>query len=298
MTLLITLSTIIGILLGLLGGGGSILTVPVLVYLVDLSTKSAIITSLIVVCLTCSIAVINYARAGKVCWKTGFTFGTAGMLGAFIGGRISAYVPDPILLVIFAVVMLIASAAMLKNRPNQNNEEQCPGKNFCPVNLPIAAILFDGLLVGLVTGLVGVGGGFLLVPALTILARLPIQAAIGTSLFIIILQSAAALAGHANHMAINLELTALVTSCAIIGSFIGSNLSEKINATYLKKGFGVFVFCLGSFLLYRELTPSLMTQVKHLIIEHQNFLKGALTIVMTLLFYRLWSWLHRIKPKS
>ncbi|MCK4840776.1 MAG: sulfite exporter TauE/SafE family protein [Methylococcales bacterium] len=298
MAILIALATVIGILLGLLGGGGSILTVPVLVYLTDLSTKSAIITSLIVVCLTSSIAVINYARAKKVCWKTGSTFGAAGMIGAFIGGRISAYVPDPILLVLFAMVMVIASIAMFKDKKADNDATPCLELNFCPMNLPVSAILFDGLLVGLVTGLVGVGGGFLLVPALTLLAGLPIQSAIGTSLFIIVLQSAAALAGHANHMAIDIELTSLVTGCAIVGSFIGSNLSGKINAVYLKKGFGGFVFCLGSFLLYREMTPALISQIEQLIIEHQNFLTGALTIATTLMLYRLWTWLHSLSPKT
>jgi hypothetical protein len=102
MWLLAVLSIVIGILLGLLGGGGSILTVPVLVYLAGLSTKSAIVTSLVVISITSFIAVINHARAGRVCWKTGITFGLAGMGGAFLGGRIAAYIPAPILLVLFA----------------------------------------------------------------------------------------------------------------------------------------------------------------------------------------------------
>ena len=291
MSLIIGLSVVIGILLGLLGGGGSILTVPVLVYLADLSAKSAIITSLIVVCITSAIAVISYARRRLVCWKTGITFGVAGMLGAFIGGRLSAYIPGPILLVLFASVMLLASVAMIRNKTDNKTENNC-GDNFCPLNLPVSAILFDGVLVGLVTGLIGVGGGFLLVPALTLLAGLPVQAAIGTSLFIIVLQSMAALAGHANHMDINPDLTALVTVCAVSGSFIGSSLSKVINNHYLKRGFGIFVFSLGSFLLYQELSAELIEQIKQLIIEHKEFIKGALTIIVTLMFYRLWAWLH------
>lgn len=291
MSLIIGLSIVIGILLGLLGGGGSILTVPVLVYLAGLSAKNAIVTSLIVVCITCAIAVTNYARRRLVCWKTGITFGVAGMLGAFIGGRLSAYIPDPILLVLFASVMMIASIAMIRNKGSNKTENNC-GDNFCPINLPVSAILFDGILVGLVTGLIGVGGGFLLVPALTLLAGLPIQAAIGTSLFIIVLQSMAALAGHANHMDINPDLTALVTVCAVSGSFIGSSLAKVINSRYLKRGFGIFVFFLGSFLLYQEMSAELIEQIKQLIIEHKEFIKGALTIIITLMFYRLWAWLH------
>lgn len=291
MGLLIGASLVIGILLGLFGGGGSILTVPVLVYLGDLSAKSAIVTSLIVVCITSAITVFNYARRRLVCWKTGLTFGVAGMLGAFIGGRLAAFVPDPILLVLFSAVMLLASLAMIRGNPKTRANTACDD-SFCPMNLPVSAILFDGILVGLVTGLIGVGGGFLLVPALTLLAGLPIQAAIGTSLFIIVLQSLAALAGHAKHMAINLPLTELVLVCAIVGSIFGSQLGKRIDSRHLKRGFGVFVFILGSFLLYQELSVELMAQIKALIIEHKEFVKGALTIIVVLMLYRLWSWLH------
>jgi uncharacterized membrane protein YfcA len=289
--LLAGLAIVIGILLGLLGGGGSILTVPVLVYLAGLSTKSAIITSLVVVGITSFIAVINHAKAGRVCWKTGITFGLAGMGGAFIGGRIAAYIPDPILLILFASVMLAAAFAMLRNKKTQPSTRQV-GDRLCPQNLPVAAILFDGLLVGLITGLVGVGGGFLLVPALNYLAGLPMHAAIGTSLFIIVIQAVAALAGHASHFAIDVPLTGLVTSCAIIGSFMGSKLSGKISSLHLKRGFGVFVFFLGSFLLYKEINQQILDQIERLLIERREFIFGALSLLGILSGYRLWSWLH------
>jgi uncharacterized membrane protein YfcA len=291
MIFLAALAIIIGILLGLLGGGGSILTVPVLVYLAGLSTKSAIITSLVVVCITSSIAAINHARAGRVCWKTGLIFGVAGMGGAFVGGRIAAFIPDPILLVLFACVMLAASFAMLRNRKKQEPTRQV-GDKLCPENLPVAAILFDGLLVGLITGLVGVGGGFLLVPALNYLAGLPMHAAIGTSLFIIAIQAVAALAGHASHFEINLPLTALVTSCAIVGSFIGAQFSGKISTRNLKRGFGIFVFLLGCFLLYKEINPKMIAQMVELFKQGREFILGALSFLLLLCLYRLWSWLH------
>jgi uncharacterized membrane protein YfcA len=296
MILLSALAIIIGILLGLLGGGGSILTVPVLVYLAGLSTKSAIVTSLVVVCITSSIAVVNHARAGRVCWKTGITFGLAGMGGAFMGGRVAAYIPDPILLVLFAIVMLASSLAMLRKKKDQDAAQA--GDKLCPQNLPVAAILFDGVLVGLITGLVGVGGGFLLVPALNYLAGLPMHAAIGTSLFIIVIQALAALAGHANHFEIDLPLTALVTSCAIAGSFIGSKLSGKISSKHLKRGFGLFVFFLGSALLYKEINRQIISQMEQLLIEKQEFLLGALSLLVFLSLYRLWSWLHSVKNIS
>jgi uncharacterized membrane protein YfcA len=292
MILIGLLSIIIGILLGLLGGGGSILTVPVLVYLAKLSAQEAIVTSLIVVCLTSLIAVISHARHRRVCWKTGLTFGIAGMLGAYAGGRLSAYIPDVILLALFALLMIAASFSMIKKpKTAPASVENCE-ENFCPKNLPVSAILLDGVLVGLITGLIGVGGGFLLVPALTLLAGLPIQAAIGTSLFIIVLQSISALFGHAGHITLNLQLTTIVTLCAIIGSFVGSYLSSIIHSRYLKPGFGFFVLFLGSFLLYQEMSADLIQQILNLVKQHREFFLGASSIILSLLFYRFWAWLH------
>ncbi len=295
MALLIFLSTCIGLLLGLLGGGGSILTVPALVYLTELTTKSAITTSLIVVGLTSSITVINYARMGLVCWKTGITFGLAGMVGAFTGGKMAAYIPDNILLLLFTLVMLASSFSMLRKRIQKSDSNGTD--HLCPLDLPLAAILFDGLLVGLITGLVGVGGGFLLVPALNVLAGLPIQSAIGTSLFIIVMQSSAALLGHLSHMQINVELTATITAFAILGSFIGTRLSRILPALLLKKMFGIFVLLLGCFLLYQEMSLELIKQSHALIIKYQEFLTGAITILLILWLYRLWSWLHQLQKQ-
>ncbi|MEY4767731.1 MAG: hypothetical protein RL637_370 [Pseudomonadota bacterium] len=286
------LAILIGILLGLLGGGGSILTVPVLVYFADLPAKSAILTSLIVVGITSLIAVIAHAKAGRVCWKTGIVFGMAGMVGAFVGGRMAAFIPDPILLVVFASVMLASSITLLKPQPIQPATRQV-GERLCPKNLPIAAIIFDGLLVGSITGLVGVGGGFLLVPALNYLAGLPIRAAIGTSLMIIVLQAIAALIGHASHFEINTGLTLWVTICAISGSMIGALGSGKISSHFLKRSFGVFVFLLGCFLLYKELNWQIMRDIQQLIIKHQEFILGAISLIGGLGLYQLWSWLHR-----
>ncbi len=292
MILISLLSVIIGVLLGLLGGGGSILTVPVLVYFARLSAQDAIVTSLIVVCLTSLIAVINHARHHRVCWKTGLTFGLAGMIGAYAGGRLSAYIADAILLALFALIMIAASFSMIRKPKTVSTAVENCEENFCPKNLPVSAILLDGVLVGLITGLIGVGGGFLLVPALTLLAGLPIQAAIGTSLFIIVLQSVSALGGHAGHINLNLQLTTLVTVCAITGSFLGSYLSDIIHSRFLKPGFGYFVLLLGSFLLYQEMTTELILQIQALILQHQEFFFGAVTIILLLLFYRFWAWLH------
>jgi len=294
------LAIVIGILLGLLGGGGSILTVPVLVYAADIPAKSAIIMSLIVVACTSLIATYNHARQKHVCWKTGAIFGSAGMLGAFLGGRLSAYIPGVLLLVLLGIVMLAASLSMIfrKKSPRLTTSHTClENTSFCPMELPILAILLDGFFLGIITGLVGVGGGFLLVPALTHLAALPIHAAIGTSLFIIALQSSAGLAGHASHLNIDFELTALITSLAIVGSFMGSKIAPYISANLLKRSFGYFVLLIGSGLLIKEVNQDVLKQLQLLIEQNQQFIMGASSVITLLLLYRFWAWLHTKRNK-
>lgn len=294
MYLLIALALLIGILLGLLGGGGSILTVPVLVYVAGLTAKNAIVTSLIVVGITSLIAVLNHARCGFVCWKTGFIFGFSGMFGAFMGGRTAAYIPDSILLIVFACTMMAASIAMIRGRKAIRQDRPSP-INLCPAHMPVMAILFDGFIVGFITGLVGVGGGFLLVPALNFLTGLPMPAAIGTSLLIIVLQTGAALAGHAAHMHVDLALTATITGFAVVGSILGSLASSKINSRHLQRGFGIFVFCLGGFVLYREVNNEILMQMLQLARIHKDFLLGGMSVIGFLIFFRLWHWMHSLR---
>ena len=281
----------IGLLLGLLGGGGSILTVPVLVYVLDFDAKDAIITSLIIVAITSSIAVISYARKGCVCWETGFSFSITGVLGAFLGGRISAYIPDEILLLLFALVMMVASFYMLRSKPVV--AVKIPLRDgLCPMELPLMAIFFDGFMVGAITGLVGVGGGFLLVPALSFLVGLPIHAAIGTSLMIITLQSIAALAGHADHISFDPEIVALFSIFAVFGSLIGSSLSQKISAKNLKKSFGIFVLLIACFMLFQDLDQQMINTIHEIYLAHQEFVLGAVSMLIIYIFYRLRVWIH------
>ncbi|WP_087869578.1 sulfite exporter TauE/SafE family protein [Bathymodiolus platifrons methanotrophic gill symbiont] len=295
MLLVSCLAILIGVLLG---GGGSILTVPVLVYLAEIPAKSAIVTSLIVVGSTSIIATINHSRMGSVCWKTGAVFGSSGMLGAYLGGRLTVYVPEALLLVLLGIVMLAASFSMILSK--KQPEESCKQLDdtpICPTELPVFAILLDGFFLGIITGLVGVGGGFLLVPALTHLASLPVHAAIGTSLCIITLQSTAGLFGHAGHINIDLEITVLVTILAIIGSFFGSKAAHYIPASYLKTGFGYFVLILGSFLLYKEVNQEIILQIQNLVEENQQFIIGASSVILFSFTYRIWVWLHTKKSK-
>ena len=289
LTLLIGITLLIGLLLGLLGGGGSILMVPVLVYLVGLEPKTAIATALVVVGLTSLVAVIGHARAGRVCWKNGCAFGSAGMLGAYGGGRLAAYVPGRILLLMFALIMLGTALTMLLG--HRDRSTPVPG-HICPTRLNWPAVLFDGLLVGAINGLLGVGGGFVIVPALNILGGLPIHAAIGTSLLIIAMNSMAALAGYASHVSIDFKLAGIVTGAAILGSVFGSLLSRRIGSQILRRGFGVFVISVAGYLLYRELSWNALAEVQRLLQEHEEFFRGMLTAVAIMALYWFRGMIH------
>jgi hypothetical protein len=248
--LTVVLAAGVGVSLGLLGGGGSILAVPLLVYIAGLPAKEAIATSLLVVGATSAVAVVPHARAGRVRWRTGLIFGAAGMTGAYAGGRIAAYIPGTILLAGFALMMLATSIAMIRGRSPK------PGKPV-PHELPVLHVVADGVVVGLVTGLVGAGGGFLVVPALALLGGLPMPVAVGTSLLVIAMKSYAGLAGYLSSVHINWPLAAAVTVAAVVGSLAGGRLAGRIPETLLRKTFGWFVAVMGLFVLAQQLPTGL-----------------------------------------
>lgn len=291
MTLVVLLALIIGLLLGLLGGGGSVLAVPLLVYVHHVEAKTAIATALVMVGVTSLTAVIGHARRGMVCWKTGLIFAVAGALGAYGGGRAAAFFPSGILMLLFGTVMLGTSYAMLRGRREANRSDGAK-TSVCPAHLPVLAILLDGALVGAITGLVGAGGGFLIVPALNLLGGLPMHAAVGTSLLILTLNSTAALAGYISHVELDWRLTGSITAAAVLGSLSGAYLSERIRADSLRRVFGIFVTAVAFYVLNRELTPSLLAEVKLAAMEHPDFLFGMATVVGIALVYRLFVWAH------
>lgn len=246
MFIALVLAVFIGIALGLLGGGGSILTVPILTYVAGLSTKEAIASSLFVVAATSAAAVIPHARAGNVRWRTGLLFGVAGMVGAYAGGIAAAYVSGQLLMILFALMMAATAFAML--RPARPRVTARPTRD-----LPVGKVLLEGIVVGLATGLVGAGGGFLVVPALVLLGGLSMQTAVGTSLLVIAMKSFAGFAGHAGHVDINWPLTLGITAAAIVGSLVGGKLAGKIPGNVLRGGFGVFILLMAAFVLGKEL---------------------------------------------
>lgn len=246
MILALFLALLVGASLGLLGGGGSILTLPILVYVVGLETKDGIAASLFIVGVTSAFAVVRHARSGNVRWSTGAIFGAASMAGAFVGGRLSRFVPSAYLLAGFTLIMLVTAFAMM--RPRRENDA-------APVALRGAALaraLAAGVGIGLVTGFVGAGGGFVIVPALVLLCGLPTRAAVGTSLFVIAMNSAAGFAGNAAHASIPWVTVGLMTIVALIGSLAGSALALRVQPSTLRKGFAWFVLAMAALMLVKQ----------------------------------------------
>lgn len=235
---------LVGISLGLLGGGGSILTVPILTYVLGMAPREAIAASLFIVGTTSVIGMITHARAGRVRWRTGLIFGASGMVGAFVGGLLGGLIPGAVLMVLFALMMIATASAMIRGRKNSR-----PAHSSGPA---VGRILLDGLLVGVATGLVGAGGGFLIVPALNLLGGLPMAMAIGTSLLVIAMKSFAGLGGYLFSVQLNWPIILIFTGAAILGSFAGSALAGRIPERALRKGFGIFVLVMGGFVLFQE----------------------------------------------
>jgi uncharacterized protein len=244
--LTIALAVFVGIALGLLGGGGSILTVPLLAYVAGMDAKQAIATSLLVVGVTSAVGAVSHARAGRVQWRTGLIFGGAGMAGAYAGGVLARFIPGTILLIGFAVMMIATAIAMLRGR---KNVEASDGT----YRMPVIKILAEGLIVGLVTGLVGAGGGFLVVPALALLGGLPMPVAVGTSLIVIAMKSFAGLGGYLSSVQIDWGVALAVTAAAVVGALIGARLTAMVNPDALRKAFGWFVLAMSSVILAQEI---------------------------------------------
>lgn len=269
------LSVFIGIALGLLGGGGSILTVPLLVYVAGLDAKAAIASSLFVVGVTSLFGLISHARAHRVRWRTGLVFGAAGMVGAFAGGKVGTLLPGALLLVGFAVMMAITAVAMIRGR-----------RKVAAVHhgdLPVARVLIDGVVVGFITGIVGAGGGFLVVPALALLGGLPMPIAVGTSLLVIAMKSFAGFAGYATSVPIDWQVTLLVTGGAIVGAFIGSAAAGRVHPDRLRKAFGWFVLAMAAFILGQELGDDLLAFGTRSVLHGAAVIVGIVAVVAVVL---------------
>lgn len=253
-------SIFIGIALGLIGGGGSILTVPVLVYLFSVDAVLATAYSLFIVGTTSLVGSFTYFKKGLVNIKTAVVFGIPSIISVFLTRAIIVpAIPQEIisvgsftitksilLMLLFAVLMIIASYSMIKkDKPTTNDTPQKQQFNY-----PL--ILIEGTVVGILTGLVGAGGGFLIIPALVVLSKLPMKEAIGTSLIIIAAKSLIGFFGESGETIIDYLFLVKVTAFAIAGIFLGIALSKKIDGSKLKPAFGWFVLIMGIYIIIKE----------------------------------------------
>jgi hypothetical protein len=238
-------SLLIGVCIGFFGGGGSILTVPLLVYGFGLAPKEAIATSLLIVGVASLVAAISHWRAGHVDLRTSLVFGTAGMAGAYLGGRIAAGLDGALLLFLFVSMMVLSAAAMWRSR--------APESRLAPTSRASVRLALQGLAVGLFTGLVGAGGGFLIVPALSLWAGVPIRTAIGTSLLVIVLNTTAGFVGYATHVSVSALLTSSVAGTTIAGSLVGAQLVRRADPSSLRRAFAGFVLATAALISVREL---------------------------------------------
>ena len=247
----------IGLILGLTGGGGSILTVPILVYVMLIDPIIATAYSLFIVGTTSAFGAFQNYRKGLVDIKNGFLFAIPSFIAVYLTRRILVpMIPDTIveqpflltkstfLMVFFAVIMVLAAISMLKKK---KEVVETAG------NIAIATLLFQTFTIGIIIGLVGAGGGFLIIPSLVLFAKLPMKKAVGTSLFIIAMNSLIGFLGDVQTITIDWKFLSFFTGISILGIFIGIYLNKYINETQLKKGFAYFVLFMATFILVKEI---------------------------------------------
>lgn len=244
------LAGIIGLSLGIMGGGGSILTVPVFVYVLGYDPKLAIAISLPVVGVTSLIGAIGHWKAGNMRLKTAALFGVIAMVGAFIGARLAVLLTGEVQLVLLAVVMLAAAASMLRSARRDGARADDAVNQERPMMLGLLAPV--AFAVGLLTGLVGIGGGFLVVPALVVLGRVPMKQAVGTSLLVIALNSLSGFAGYLGTVNVPWNFMASFTAVSVAGILAGTWVVRFVSQPVLKRAFAIFLLVMGTFMLYKN----------------------------------------------
>ena len=251
---------LIGLVLGLIGGGGSILTVPILVYALSLNPVTATAYSLFIVGATSLVGATKNMLKGMVDFKTAIIFAIPAFIAVYLTRAfLIPAIPEDLfefngfiitknlsIMLFFSIVMLLASVSMIRNKRKEADEN-------IPVTYNYPLIIIEGLIVGTITGIVGAGGGFLIIPALVLLAKLPMKKAVATSLLIIAIKSLIGFIGDIQNLIIDWSFLLLFTAISVIGIFIGVWLNTYINGNKLKKAFGWFVLLMGIYIIYKEL---------------------------------------------
>ncbi len=240
-------AALIGLALGTLGGGGSILTVPVLVYVLGYDPKLAIAMSLPVVGTAALIGVLSHWRAGNVRLKTAALFGSVAMIGSYTGARGSVLLSARLQLLILGSVMIAAAASMLRSALRDGGGAPVAERAPHP-----GIMLSVGFAVGLLTGVIGIGGGFLIVPALVILGRVPMKAAVGTSLLVIAMNSTSGYLGHLGREVIPWDFVVRFTAVAVAGILGGTAITRHVSTQQLKRAFAVLLVVIGVLILWQN----------------------------------------------
>lgn len=241
----ILLGTLIGLLLGAIGGGGSILTVPILVYIIGQDPHTATATSLAVVGTTALVGAIPHWRKGRVSLATALPFGVAGIAGAFVGAWANHLLPGWLILGLFGALMLVVAVLMFTGKRMQSTTPATETMSWSRW----VRIIGAGLLVGVMTGFFGVGGGFLIVPALVLVLGLSMRNAVGTSLVVIAINSASGLIAHLRYGGLDLITVGLFIVGGALGAIIGARVSGRLNEQRLQRGFAVFIATVGLWLM-------------------------------------------------
>jgi uncharacterized membrane protein YfcA len=259
--LVLSLSVVIGLIVGLLGAGGSIMTTPLFIYAEHMAPVEAIASSLLVVAAASAFALVRHGMRGHIQWRTGFIFGLSGMLSAFVGGQVGAHLPGEILLFAFSIIMAITGFAMIRRRKSTSLTNGHKPRTY--------RLVLDGALVGFITGIVGAGGGFMVVPALVLFGGLAIKEAIATSLLVVIMKCLGAFAGFAlkfndgalisfnSKIDFDFQVILIAIIGASVGSVVGSLFSSKVKSEKLSIAFGWFVIAMAVFIFFENLNGAI-----------------------------------------
>lgn len=231
-----------GFALGIFGSGGGIIVVPALIYIIHLPPKEAIAMGLGIIAITAVISVLSHWRATNVDWRAAAIFGPIGMVGTYAGARVGTVVPASFQLGLFAVVMYIAAYRMLRKSAAPAGDGE----------IHIVLLIAAGLGVGLLAGVVGVGGGFLIVPALVLLASVPMKRAIGTSLAVVSLNSISGFVGYMGTVPVHYEIMGAFAAVTVVSSLTGAHFAKRLHADTLKKAFAWSLVVAASYILFRS----------------------------------------------